>query len=47
MKEITDISIILDRSGSMASVRDDTIGGFNEFLKEQREKGGDSTIILD
>ena len=36
-QNLTDITIVLDRSGSMASVRADTIGGFNEFLRKQRE----------
>jgi uncharacterized protein YegL len=35
MKDATDITIVLDRSGSMDSVKDDTIGGFNSFLAEQ------------
>ena len=30
--DFTDITIVLDRSGSMAAVADDTIGGFNQFL---------------
>jgi hypothetical protein len=42
----TDISIVLDRSGSMESVRSDTIGGFNTFLDDQRESGGEATITL-
>jgi hypothetical protein len=35
-KPILDITLILDRSGSMASLQNDVIGGFNTFLKEQR-----------
>jgi hypothetical protein len=31
---------ILDRSGSMASCWDDTIGGFNAFLEDQKQYGG-------
>lgn len=42
----TDISIVLDRSGSMESVRSDTIGGFNAFLADQVEAGGAATITL-
>jgi hypothetical protein len=42
----TDISIVLDRSGSMESVRSDTIGGFNTFLSDQLEEGGEATITL-
>jgi uncharacterized protein YegL len=32
-----EIVIILDRSGSMVSVRNDTIGGFNTFVEEQKK----------
>ena len=36
---------ILDRSGSMESCWDDTIGGFNAFLAEQKPLGGTMTLI--
>ena len=36
----TNIMVVLDRSGSMSSVREDTIGGFNTFIEEQRKLGG-------
>jgi hypothetical protein len=42
----TDITIILDRSGSMASVAEDTIGGFNRFLKDQKAAPGTACITL-
>lgn len=42
----TRIAIILDRSGSMQSVRESTVAGFNEFIKKQREVGGDVTVKL-
>lgn len=42
----TDISIVLDRSGSMESVKSDTIGGFNAFLDDQKKAGGEATITL-
>lgn len=32
---MTDINVVLDRSGSMASIWGDTIGGFNTFLEQQ------------
>jgi Mg-chelatase subunit ChlD len=36
---------LLDRSGSMESCRDDTIGGFNSFVKDQAVIGGKLTLI--
>ncbi len=42
----TDITIVLDRSGSMLSVRDDTIGGFNKFLEDQKAAPGEADITL-
>jgi len=42
----THITVILDRSGSMESIRDDTIGGFNAFLREQQELPGAATLTL-
>jgi uncharacterized protein YegL len=37
---------ILDRSGSMDSCLDDTIGGFNAFVREQIPIGGTLTLVL-
>jgi hypothetical protein len=45
----TDIHItcILDISGSMSSIRDDSIGGFNTFIQEQKEsKDGDAFLTV-
>ena len=42
----THISVILDRTGSMESIRDDTIGGFNAFLREQKAQEGKATLTL-
>jgi hypothetical protein len=44
--DYTHIAIILDRTGSMESIRDDVIGGFNSFLEEQRQLAGEATITL-
>jgi uncharacterized protein YegL len=46
MKNKTDITIILDRSGSMNSVRTDTIGGFNSFLEGQQKIEGEASLSL-
>ena len=45
-RDYTHITVILDRTGSMESIRDDTIGGFNTFLKQQKEESGTATLTL-
>ncbi len=40
------ISVVLDRSGSMASIAGDIVGGFNEFLAEQRKAPGVARVTL-
>jgi hypothetical protein len=46
--EATLISVILDRSGSMQSVQEPTIKGFNDFVREQRQlkDGGRALMSL-
>lgn len=39
-KNYTHILFILDDSGSMSSILDDAIGGFNSFLNEQKKLNG-------
>lgn len=47
MKEdYTHLAVILDRTGSMESIRDDTIGGFNAFLNEQKAEPGSASLTL-
>ncbi len=41
-KKESHVAFLLDQTGSMESCKGDTIGGFNNFLKEQKEKKGDS-----
>lgn len=43
---ITHIHILLDRSGSMAAIAPDVIGGFNTFLRDQQANGADARITL-
>jgi len=45
-EDLTHISIILDRTGSMEEIREDTIGGFNAFLKEQQALPDEATFSL-
>lgn len=42
----THVTFVLDSSGSMQSIREDTIGGFNSFLTEQRSEQGEATVSL-
>lgn len=47
---MTEIVFILDRSGSMAGLEKDTIGGFNAMIDKQRKESGDalvSTVLFD
>ena len=46
MKDYTHICIVLDASGSMSSIEDDTKGSFNSFIKAQREAGGKTVFDL-
>jgi hypothetical protein len=43
---LTDIVVVLDRSGSMASVVDDTLGGFNAFVDRQKHGRGSARLTL-
>ncbi|ABB23414.1 vWA domain-containing protein [Pelodictyon luteolum] len=45
-KGYTHITVILDRSGSMGIIRDDTIGGLNAFVDRQAAEPGDATLTL-
>lgn len=42
----THVTFVLDSSGSMSAIREDTIGGFNTFLAEQRNEEGTATVSL-
>lgn len=47
---ITELVFILDRSGSMSGLEDDTIGGYNSMLKKQQEEQGEAivtTVLFD
>ena len=44
--EKTQIVCILDRSGSMSSIMSDSIGGFNTFLKQQKELPDEATLTV-
>ncbi|MBR7070642.1 MAG: hypothetical protein IKI29_00495 [Clostridia bacterium] len=47
---ITELVFILDRSGSMAGLESDTIGGFNSLIEKQKKEDGKcyvSTVLFD
>ena len=46
---LTELVFILDRSGSMAGLESDTVGGFNAMLEKQKKEEGDclvSTVLF-
>lgn len=49
-KGLAELVFIIDRSGSMSGLEDDTIGGFNSMLKEQQAVEGEAyvtTVLFD
>lgn len=49
-KNLTELVFILDRSGSMRGLEQDTIGGFNSMIERQKRESGEafvSTILFD
>ena len=49
-KNLTELVFILDRSGSMAGLEGDTIGGFNAMIEKQKREPGEavvSTVLFD
>ena len=49
-KGLTELVFILDRSGSMSGLENDTIGGFNSMIKKQKKEQGRavvSTVLFD
>ena len=43
-EKLTEIVFILDRSGSMAGLEGDTIGGFNAFVERQKKEEGEALL---
>lgn len=49
-KDLTELVFILDRSGSMAGLESDTIGGYNALLSKQKSEPGEAfitTVLFD
>ena len=41
---MTELVFILDRSGSMAGLETDTIGGFNSMIEKQKREAGEALV---
>ncbi len=45
-KNLVEIVCVIDRSGSMADIRSDAVGGFNTFLETQKKLPGEAKMTL-
>ena len=45
-KSVTDVVFILDRSGSMQGTEKDTIGGYNSYINDFKDKDAKITTVL-
>jgi hypothetical protein len=43
---LTDITLVVDRSGSMEQVREDAEGGVNSFIEQQAKEPGQALFTL-
>ena len=44
--DLTDITMVIDRSGSMESIRTDAEGGVNTFVDSQKSEPGEALLTL-
>ncbi len=44
--DLTDITLVVDRSGSMETIRADAEGGINEFIRRQAQEPGETLLTL-
>ena len=45
-QNLTDITLVVDRSGSMSTIRDDMNGGIANFIEEQKNLPGEAKISI-
>lgn len=45
-KGLTELVMILDRSGSMSGLEEDTIGGFNSMIEKQKKEDGEAIVSV-
>ena len=44
--DLTDITLVVDRSGSMEQIREDAEGGVNSFISQQAKEPGEALLTL-
>ena len=44
--DLTDITMVVDRSGSMGAIRTDAEGGINSFIEQQSQEPGEALLTL-
>lgn len=44
--DLTDITLVVDRSGSMQAIREDAQGGVNALMQQQVKEPGEATLTL-
>jgi uncharacterized protein YegL len=44
--DLADVTLVVDRSGSMARIREDAEGGVNTFIREQAKQPGEALLSL-
>lgn len=45
-QDLTDLTLVIDRSGSMATIVTDAQGGINQFLDDQKKQPGECLVSL-
>lgn len=43
-KDLTELVVIIDRSGSMSGLESDVVGGYNSLIEEQKKEVGDVLV---
>ena len=44
--DLTDITMVIDRSGSRQSIQSDAEGGINSFIEQQKQEPGEANVTL-
>ncbi|MBL8814443.1 MAG: VWA domain-containing protein [Planctomyces sp.] len=45
-RDLTDITLVIDRSGSMQSIKSDAEGGINAFIEQQKQEPREANVTL-